>query len=653
MFRLVVTVLIASMCVLVGQETEDLLDLSLDDLLNMEVTVASTKAENVFSSASTVSVIDREFIEKYNFQSVGEAIKTAAGIDITRTYLKRDVPTSRGILNYHYANKILVMINNVPVWHAVTGEPVLNRIDINDIERIEILRGPASVLYGTNAYSGAVNVVLKKPSDHRGWLATLSAGNGNYMGAGISLPLNFGGWQGQVFLNYEDAEGHEIDFTDEAGATSSLDEYDYSSNATLTLFNENHSFLVNYYDSHESYLGVTPKFSSGAGNDHWSKGYLVNYRYSRMISDDTDFRYALTYDLHERDLSRSADDNTRANILGDRLQNSLRVLYSFNPAVDVEIGGDYEVRKSENYHNYTETPDEILTENNLADREVKEGSLFGQFSYTQDKFRIVAGSRYTDNDLFGDNISSRLTGVFTLNERNAVKLIFGQAFRAPSLFEQYFKTDSWTVVGTEDLEPETSSSLELVYLTAWENLFVQALVYNASYENKIFRNKEYHAEPDDVVSVYRNGDKFTANGLELELKYQNPKWINCFANYYFVDGDDGDQVEGTDHYNFKHVSQHNLTAGVSKKLGRFGAAVMFDYVSETDGPFDTVDGYLTINLNLQASHSMGGFTLRSDLYFGNLTDEEVFIPEYVRRKTLNEIPAGIQQEIRYTLTIQP
>src|SRR5258708_5395729 len=108
-----------------------------------------------------VSVIDRAMIEQYHFTSVPNAIAMVAGMDLQRTYFKQNIVTARGILQEHYANKVLVMIDGVPNWNAVTGEAIIDRIDIHDVERIEVTRGPASGQCGPNAYAGAINIGLR------------------------------------------------------------------------------------------------------------------------------------------------------------------------------------------------------------------------------------------------------------------------------------------------------------------------------------------------------------------------------------------------------------------------------------------------------------------------------------------------------------
>src|SRR4051812_47575131 len=158
--------------------------MSLEELLGTRIALGSLETETIFNTPSTISVIDRESIERYNFLSLAEALRVLAGFDVGRTHLKREVPTSRGILQEHYSNKVLLMIDNVPAWNAVTGEASLDRIAIEDVERIEVLKGPASVLYGTNAYAGAVNVVLRLPDGESTVSARGGAGSLGAYGAG-------------------------------------------------------------------------------------------------------------------------------------------------------------------------------------------------------------------------------------------------------------------------------------------------------------------------------------------------------------------------------------------------------------------------------------------------------------------------------------
>ena len=653
-----------------AQEVEDLLELSLEELLEIEIEVSSFKKETIFNTPSTVTVIDREMIKKYNFSSVPEALNLVAGFSVTRTYLKRDLPTARGILQDHYANKVLVMINGIPTWHATTGESNLNRVNINDVERIEVLKGPASVLYGTNAYSGAVNLILRRAPEKGEKEAVGSAhfdvgtehlfgGGGNYCyykKDSFSIAL---------YGNSSYEKGHDYVFTDEEDISGHIREYVRGSNFTLDARYKNHALLFNGFDLHESYLGVIPRFGSeptatgGAGNDHSSNGYLLHYAFSNSFGEKWNIKLGIMYDWNQRDLSRTLDDNMRSNIEGHRIFGCLGSDISLNDRLDLNLGAEYEYRESLEYQNYNVMEDslwdhDIAHHNNLKNRSVYESSVFGQLKYKRNLFSLLIGTRYTYNERFGDNLSSRGTFVFNINEKNSIKLIVGQSYRAPSLFELYFRTPQNTVFGSKDLNPEKSTSFEIAYLASFNRFFAQVLGYYAMYDNKIHRVKK-DITVDGVlledVNVYANGEQFEAIGGEFEIKYQNPKLVNAFLNYGFIFGNDGDEVDDSGHYNFKYVPVHTICAGVVKEFKDFFASSVINYQSDMDGPDEEISDQYTLDLNFGFSHKVSSFYVLHTLSAKNLLDETILVPEYVRVREINHIPLGYGRRIFYTVRV--
>ncbi|GAB4181733.1 MAG: TonB-dependent receptor [Calditrichia bacterium] len=638
-----------------GQET--LQDMSLEELLNMDIRISSSKATTIFNSPSTVSVIDKDMIKQYNFLTISEAIRIVAGIDILRTYLKRNLPTSRGILQDHYANKVLFLIDNVPTWHAVTGETNIDRIDINDVERIEILKGPASVLYGSNAYSAAINVVLKKSvndalNTHMGMSNGFGAyAGGNYIKQGDNLKLWFSG-------NVANDVDQHFNFIDESGQTGRVDEYLKNTNFTFKGSYKEHSLLLNGFTLNESYLGVAPKFTSGTGKDHFTYGYITHYQFNKKLKDNVNFKAGGAFDWHQRNLSRSLEDTIRANIEGYRYNIFLKSEADLNPSINIESGVNYEYRFSKEYMNYSTLTDKVLSEgnhNNMKNRSVSEFSGYAQIGVNKQKWNVLLGTRYTNNELFGDNISSRGTLVFTINDDNSVKLIVGQSFRAPSLFELYFQTGSATVFGNKNLEPETSTSMELAYLTHFNKFFIQILGYYAEYQNKIFRGKGDVVFPDTTYinkSVYLNGESFTATGVEFELKYTNPSVANAFLNVSYINGDDGDKLEGSEHYNFKYIPELEVSAGFAKNFKKVILSALLNYQGSRES-FDNseLEAQSFVDVNLTIPMAWNNKFVEHHFSVKNVTDEMGLVPEYVRRRTITDVPLGFGRKFVYTLKI--
>ena len=630
-----------------AQEVRPLQELTLEELLATKIEISSSKAQVIFTTPSTVSVIDQAMIQQYRIGSVAEALNLIPGMDVMRTYLKRDVPTARGILQDHYANKVLVLLNGIPSWNAVTGEASIAHVSINDVERIEVLKGPASVLYGTNAYAGAINIVLKSS---RSEVAEphVRFGSQGVFGAGGSYSFSSNDVTFFVSGNSSDERGEDYYFIDEKGVGGHVQEYIKGSNATLNVSFGSHSLFLNAYTAHESYLGVDPAFASGAGNDHVSDGYLAQYRFSKKLWDLIGFKYGAVYDWNQRNLSRSLDDNTRANLKGYRVTNTLGFDYAFTNEFSAEVAIDYDFRKGQEYKNYNVSRDSVLAVNDMQDRSVKEYAVAAQLSYTGDPISLLVGTRFTRNDLFGNNISSRATAVYSLNERNSLKLIWGQSYRAPALFELYFRTPTNTVFGNSNLKPETSTSIELAYLTSFGDVFVQALAYHSTYGNKIFRVRRVPASATDKSTIYTNGSAFSANGIEIDAKYQNPKFVNAFVNYNYIKGDEGDNVDG--HFNFKYVPCHTFSGGIAKTVENFTFSGLVNFQSETKGPLSGVSSYYTLDLSVGYEQALLSRSFRHSISAKNVFDKQVSFPEYVRR-TLNQVPSGYGRRVAYEVQI--
>lgn len=186
--------------------------------------------------------------------------------------------------------------------------------------------------------------------------------------------------------------------------------------------------MVNAYDLKESYLGVTPNFSSGAGIAQELKGMLFSYNFTKQLADNFAANYNFRFD-------RNANNSLRSNIKGHRLSNTVRLDYTFNEKLKLELGGDYDQRLCKKYDTYDTETDTVLSDNNMKGLELWEYSAYYQVHIDFWNFKTTLGGRYTKNELFGKNFSPRTTLLYALNTSNTLKLIYGESFKAPSLFE--------------------------------------------------------------------------------------------------------------------------------------------------------------------------------------------------------------------------
>jgi outer membrane cobalamin receptor len=413
-----------------------------------------------------------------------------------------------------------------------------------------------------------------------------------------------------------------------------------------------HSLLFNAYQVDESYLGKLPRFSFGAGKNHLATGYLFNYSFAHNFSDKFKINTNATFDWNLRDLASSSDDNARAINEGYRLFANLYLTYLPTKTWQFEVGSDYDFRHNIRVDDYLVHEDKVIFHNNSRDRKLSEYSFYGQLQYSNYGFNIVAGARTTQNELFGNNVSYRITTLYKFNKNNSLKVIYGFSFRAPSFFELYFVTPFFTVFGNPNLQPERAKSGEVVYLTSFNHFFIQILTYHGTYYDKIHReikNIEYNNVLYKNKNVYVNGKTFKSYGVEFEMKYRNPSLFNSFIYYSYTIGDKGDEVNNN--YNFKYVPLHTSSIGISKKINNFEISTVINYWSKTNGPISEIAPQIFADVSLSFFQIYNGFKIKHALSVRNLTDEKIMVPEYVRRTTINEISFGFGRRIMYNINI--
>jgi outer membrane cobalamin receptor len=625
-------------------------EVSLEDLLNAKINVTSTKGETILESSSVVTVIDRKTIEQHGYRTVEEALESVAGITVMRSYLLQGMVTSRGVLQDLYANKNLVLINNVPAWHAVTGESQIGRVGINDVERIEVLKGPASVLYGSQAYTSAINIVTRsaKPGTESadGMIGTRGESASFRMAAKSGIEFTAG-------VNRDRGQRINYNFLDENGTTGVVTDYADALDTTMQVKYKGNTFLLNAYDSQTATFGSAPAFKSGANTPHLMNGLLTSYQFDHMFAAKVSVLGRAFYDSEYREFSRDNIDLVYAPIDGYRSGATVRANYAATKQVNVEVGTDYEYRKTREATSRNRLTGALL--DGFTDKGEQEESVFSQLDWKTGRWRLVGGTRYTNNSLVGGNVSSRGTVGYRITHNDAVKFIAGQSYRSPSLFEMF--TASPNISGNPALKPETSNSVELVYQHAQGGFYMQLGGYSATYDHKIFRQKGTPpptAPNPNAPVFYINGTPFSATGIEAETKYTNQRWGTYFANVDFVSGTSGDLVVEQPgsylNYNFRYVPNYNTKAGVARQWGPVGASGSLDHSGGTDGAFGPVDPWTDVQLNVWFEYPIKGVILRHTLSGRNVLDSNIAFPEYSRRRAnVNELPLGADAGFFYTL----
>jgi len=630
----------------------DMPDLSIEDLMKIKVKVSSSESETVFHTPSTVSVIDREMLNNYNFLSVAEMLRTAVGIDIYQTNLDDNVATSRGVLQNYYANKILVMIENIPTYQPIYGNTNLDRLDVNDIERIEVLRGPASVLYGSNAYMGVVNIILRK--DKNGDVnVRLGSGYHRFGAAGANVTLSKKDFSLFVSGNssFESQKPYEL-----MGKRQDLyngdSVYMYRGEIKSTNFNilstyKSITLMLNKYEYQHTFMGINPSFISGGGKPMNDRGTLVAIKFYEELGPKIKFIGDVAYDYYKRDWASNQDGSNALMLKGSRIFAITKFNFDIAPFLDIESGIDLE-RRMQGEHVMKDMLKDTIIRSNLKDADnIDEISAFVQMHFKSKFFNVLGGIRYTNNSFSGGNFSGRVSAIATFNKTSSFKLIFGQSFRAPTMLELYF--DHPTVVGNLNLKPEKANSYELAYVYGKKTMFFQTLIYYNKLEQLIQRYTPESGPP----SGYENISPFKSYGFEFEAKYRNPGLFNAFISYNYMAGLDEMAKE-----NYALVPDHTFKFGINKDFVGFFASINGYAVTSVYGNPKLnipIDGQYMLDIHIGYKHTISAkaFDVQHTFSAKNITASQMLIPEYIRQtdNINSQATTAYGRRFIYTLTV--
>src|SRR3989475_6178926 len=175
------------------QQTAKLSAMSLEDLLNIEVTSVSKTQQKLSQTASAIYVITQEGIQRSGATNIPDLLRMVPGIDVAQINANTWAISARGF-NKRYANSLVVFLDGRPIYLPSFGGVYWDVLDLplEDIDRIEVIRGPGGSIWGANAVNGVINIITRNSKDSQGVLAYAGAGNVDRGMGGFRYGGNFG-----------------------------------------------------------------------------------------------------------------------------------------------------------------------------------------------------------------------------------------------------------------------------------------------------------------------------------------------------------------------------------------------------------------------------------------------------------------------------
>lgn len=523
----------------IAQDGEDVANLSLEDLMQAEVTSVAKKPQRLANAAAAVFVITAEDIRHSGANSLPEVLRLAPGVDATRISGNRWAVSIRGF-SQRLANQILVLVDgrNVfnPLFSGVLWEDI--QVPLEDIERIEVIRGPGSAVWGTNAVNGVISIITKSAAATQGKLAVVRAGNveGGYGLARWGGSAQEGNLFYRAYVSAQNANSQQaLD-----GGDGQDDYRNRSAGFRLDGYGGDGSrwdMSGDFFDM-ESQVASSfqlPGIASGIGVER-HRGGSLRARYEKTLSNGSNLQVQGAYvhgDLQVGNLGTDQRDTFDLDI-----QHHLKV----GERHDVVWGGNYRYTKDQ------VLPSAFIFMNDQAIR-LNYYSMFAQDEISlTDTLSLILGLRLDHNPFtnWEHQPTARLS--WSVQPNQTLWMAASRSARAPSRGERGFNLNtigamaplpppySPTVVpyifrlqGTDSLVSEELQAYEMGWRSQWTStVFTDWVVFSHRYDQlrtpgePTFVPGPSLADPDylDVYIPIISGGEMTVNGIELTADWR-------------------------------------------------------------------------------------------------------------------------------------
>jgi iron complex outermembrane receptor protein len=592
--------------------------MDLEQLMKVEVVVAGSKrAQQTRDVASFVSVVTAADIKQHGYRTLSAILNTLPSF-----YLSNDRHfTFLGVRGFGRPGdnntRVLLLINGLRSNENVYDAATLGQefgLDVDMIDRVEVIRGPSAALYGNNAFFAVINVVTKTGGDLNG-------------GEVLASAASYGTHAGRASYGKEFSNGADVlvsaTVSKSNGQTLYYPEYDSPITDNGLASNAD-------YENFHKLLATASKgnFSFQASSSNREKG-IPTGAYGTVFNDKRSLSWN-GLDLASASYERSFDSGSlSARVFGGHatLSVALAVAASIPPVQDssvgqwwgadidvthrfsrhlLTLGAEFQDDYKQDQKSFMSAPYVVLFDTR---NESLHGGIFGQDEISLLKSLVLyTGARLDRYESFNSAVSPRAGLVYTPDAATTVKLLGGRAFRAPNQFEQFF--ESSPLAPKTDLRPERIETLELVA----ERLVGGAVQLSAStFRNRLSALISQTVDPNDISRlIFQNADAIESRGIELGLRVNRGHGPTGQLTYAFQKTED--RKTGIELTNSpRHMAKLDLLAPLY--VGNMTAGVDAQYVSDRRTiSGGGAPGQVVTNLSLLAPLAFGRFDIDATVY---------------------------------------
>ena len=607
------------------EEHQNPFDVSLDSLLNIKISTASKYEQIIGEAPASVTIVTSSDIERYGYRTLAEVLSHEKGFytSYDRNY---DYVGVRGFGRpSDYNNRILLLYDGQPTNENVYGSAAIGTefpIPIEDIEHVEIVRGPGSALYGTGAMFAVVNVITKKGNIIDGTRCLAEIGSFGRRQASFQFGKE---WENKIDFSISgmiaDNKGDDLyyqeydDPSTNRGIAQGLDwDKYYGFYSTLSY---NQLFINGYFTSRKK--GVPTGSYNSIFNDSRAQTLDeysgINIRYDTKLTSDVVANWTVSYQNYYYVGDYPISELQSESATGKRLRAEIRFQWDIQPEHRLTIGSEY-------HDNFKAEIKEILGNDTYYNKDFpfRLGSIYVEDEYQilRDLF-LTLGVRHDMYSSVGSATTPRGALVYNFfDKQSTLKFLYGEGFRAPSIYESNYTDSISGYKSNSQINPENIETYEVVF----EHRIGESMLGTLSY---YFFDMDglidTWIDPADSFYQFKNIGDVYAHGIEAEINARFEPGIHFRLNYAF-------QIAKDEYSNVRisNSPQHIANLGISFPVySLFSLGVTMQYQSERLTVYgSTTPSFFLANVNLRFQQRDG--PLGAALLFSNIFNESYAHP---------------------------
>jgi len=425
---------------LAQERRPDVTQFTIEDLVKMEISSVSRRPEELFNAPAAIYVITSEDIRRSGARFIAEALRMAPGLDVARIDASKWAISARGF-NDRFSNKLLVLVDGRTVYTPAFSGVYWDVQDLllEDIDRIEVVRGPGATLWGANAVNGVINIVTKSSKDTQGVYAEAGGGNVDQGFEGV----RYGGKIGEnAYVRVYEKYFNHASFFDPSG--NAADDWRMARGGFRVDWDASESNLLTLQgDVYRGDAGskqvvpdLNPPYAQTIQGDAKLRGADVLSRWKHTFADQNETSLQVYYDETRRDDIRHKEKRETFDLDFQHrfpLLNVNEIVYGFG------------VRLSRDRFDRTASPvypdPSLVFPDSSRVLDLESAFIQDQIMLVRDRLFLTLGSKVEQNNLTGFEFEPGTRLLWTPQERHAVWASVARAVRTPSRAESNIRAD--------------------------------------------------------------------------------------------------------------------------------------------------------------------------------------------------------------------